>query len=280
MRVNLHHIVYNKGRTTTNYTRSSMSYLSKEQTRQVLKEMQKFEGVLNVIFQLHDLDLRENTGRRNALISKCQEKETAQVLRQSFKEVIEDGNTGKPDIYIKDIDTELECKLTSGSKSNNSVSYSLQTDYATLEKKGSLDYLFIIANKTFDKFCVLFFEGLTIDDYFEPANGSRGKSRMCKWKAMEKVTVLHGDYEIVNEVRIAKLKEQRTVIQSEKAARLSELRVRLSECSKFAIKERENIISIMKNEEDRYEKQVEKVDAKIKKWSEKTNAYSYKLHTL
>jgi len=257
-----------------------MSYLNKQHITCVLKEMQKFEGVLNVIFQLHGLDLRENTGRRNALISKCQEKETAQVLRQSFAEVIEDGSPGKPDIYIKDTDTELECKLTSGSKSKNSVSYSLQTDYATLEKKGSLDYLFVLANKTFDKFCVLFFEGLTIDDYFEPASGSRGKSRMCKWKAMEKVTVLHGDYEIVNEVRITKLKAQRKAIREEKSARLSELRLRLDECSKFAIKERENIVIIIKNEEERYENQVEKVDEKIKMWSEKTNAYSYKLHKL
>ena len=257
-----------------------MSYLNAEMTKQVLREMQKFEGVLNIIFQLHGLDLRENTGRRNALISKCQERETAQVLRQYFKDVIEDGSPGKPDIYIKDFDTELECKLTSGSKSKNSVSYSFQTDYATLKKKGSLDYIFVLANPSFDKFCVLFFEKLTIEDYFEPATGSRGKSRMCKWRAMKKVKVLHGDYEIVNDVRIKKLQAQRIETQAEKDERISKLKTKLAKCSKFATKERESIVSIIKNEELRYEKQTTKMDGKIKVWNEKNNAYSFKLKAI
>jgi hypothetical protein len=257
-----------------------MSYLNKAMTKQVLQEMQKFEGVLNVIFQLHGLDLRENTGRRNALISKSQEKETAKVLRQYFTEVIEDGSPGKPDIFIKDIETELECKLTSGSRSKNSVSYSLQTDYATLEKKGSLDYVFVLSNTEFDKFCVLFFEGLTIDDYFEPANGSRGKSRMKKYSAMKKVTVLHGDYDIVNEVRITNLNKKIAEILNEKSARISELTTRLKSCSRLAIKERENIVSIIKNEDNRYDKQIEKLKEKIKVWDEKNNAYSFKLKEL
>ena len=165
-------------------------YLTREDIVEVLKNMQSFESDLNAVYQSRGYDFRTNTGRRNALISVSQESETAKVLRKKFEEVIEDGAPGKPDIYIKDIDTELECKLTSGSKSKGSRVYALQTDWETLCNKGQLDYLYIVANKEFDEFCVLFFEGLTSDDFFPPANGSRGKSRMNKTNAMQKCTCL------------------------------------------------------------------------------------------
>jgi hypothetical protein len=180
-------------------------YLTREDIVKVIERMKGFEQDLNSVFAAHSYNFREDIGRRNALLSVSQEREVARVLSEKFNGVVQDGSPGKPDIYINDIDTELECKLTSGSKSKNTISYQLQTDWESLCAKGKLDYLYIITNKTFDKFCVLFFEGLTSDDFFPPSNGSRGKSRMNKGKAMEKVTCLMGNYMNHNDVHINKI---------------------------------------------------------------------------
>ena len=173
-------------------------YLTKEMVREALFNVQSFEHELDNLFASYDYSLRDNLGRRNALCSQAQEKELAKVLRQKFDSVIQDGAPGKPDIFIGDINKELECKLTSGNRSS-SVSYSLQTDWATLEKKGSLDYLYVLCDEDFEKFCVLFFENLTTEDFYPPANGSRGKSRMKKSSAMKKAVCLHGDFTTQNE---------------------------------------------------------------------------------
>ena len=179
--------------------------MTREDIVEVLHSMKSFEQDLNAVFADRGYNLRENTGRRNALLSVAQENETARVLKKKFKNVVRDGAPGKPDIYIGDIKTELECKLTSGSKSKNTISYQLQTDWETLCAKGKLDYLYIISNKEFDSFCVLLFEGLTKDDFFPPSNGSRGKSRMNKGKAMKKATCLVGDYRNHNDIFINKI---------------------------------------------------------------------------
>jgi hypothetical protein len=70
---------------------------------------------------------------------------------------------------------------------------SFQTDYDTLEKKGTLDYLYIIAGPAFERFCVLHFEGLDVSDFRSPASGSRGRAQMIKRVGMEKCTVLAGE---------------------------------------------------------------------------------------
>jgi len=173
-------------------------YLTKQMIREALTNVQTFERELDNLFASYDYSLRDNLGRRNALCSQAQEKELAKVLARTFDSVIQDGAPGKPDIFIGDINKELECKLTSGNRSS-SVSYSLQTDWATLERKGSLDYLYVLCDEDFEKFCVLYFKDLTTDDFFPPANGSRGKSRMKKRSAMKKAVCLHGDFTTQNE---------------------------------------------------------------------------------
>ena len=132
-------------------------YITRKDILEVLQRMQEFESKLANLFTDYDYNLRDNLGRRNMLLSAVQEKETARVLRKKYASVIDDGAPGRPDVVIEDIEKELECKLTSGSKSGGSVSFSLQTDYATLKNKGSLDYLFILSNNNFDEFCVIFF---------------------------------------------------------------------------------------------------------------------------
>jgi hypothetical protein len=50
----------------------------------------------------------------------------------------------------------------------------------------------VIADPEFAEFAVLFFEGLTVDDFRVPSNGSRGKAQMYKHKGMKKCQVLVG----------------------------------------------------------------------------------------
>ena len=176
-------------------------YLTKEMIKEALINVQTFEHELDNLFASYDYSLRDNLGRRNALCSQAQEKELAKVLSKTFKSVIHDGAPGKPDIFIGDINKELECKLTSGNRSS-SVSYSLQTDWETLRNKGSIDYLYVLCDESFENFCVLYFDGLTVDDFHPPAKGSRGKSRMKKSSAMKKAICLHGSYTTQNEKNI------------------------------------------------------------------------------
>ena len=98
-------------------------YLTKDDIVEVLHQMKDFENELNNTFEKRGYNFRKNTGRRNALLSVAQEREVAKVLQKKFKSVIEDGAPGKPDIFIEDINKELECKLTSGSRSGKSITY-------------------------------------------------------------------------------------------------------------------------------------------------------------
>ena len=66
-------------------------YLTKENVVDILMRIQSFENDLNSVFSKRGYSLRNNLGRRNALISLAQERETANVLRRKFKDVIEDG---------------------------------------------------------------------------------------------------------------------------------------------------------------------------------------------
>jgi len=249
-------------------------YINRIEVLQVLNRMQSFENRLKDLYKDFDYNLHDNLGRRNMLLSTVQEIETARVLSQKFSEVLSDGAPGKPDVVICDIGKELECKLTSGSKSSGSVSFSLQTDYATLKNKKELDYMFILADSTFDKFCVLLFQGLTIDDYFPPAPGSRGKSRMRKATAMKKATALVGEIIDVSAKIIAELHAESILRSNKFISRLAELNERLESCSENAVKKRENIERIITNEKDRFAKAVEKIESRIEYW-EKNQKFSF-----
>ena len=98
-------------------------YITKDDAREILTRMKGFESDLRGVYENWEYDFRENLGRRNALVSMAQETETARVLSKKFHGVMSDGAPGKADITIGEIDTELECKLTSGSRSGNSVTF-------------------------------------------------------------------------------------------------------------------------------------------------------------
>tara|TARA_B100000700_G_scaffold328066_1_gene444622 strand:- start:3970 stop:4743 length:774 start_codon:yes stop_codon:yes gene_type:complete len=184
-----------------------MSYITKSHAIEACKKMQVFYSNLFSLYNNFELDLEENRGRRNILMSQPMEHFLAESLRKSFKDVINDGRTGKADIIIKDDkkEIEVECKLTSP---HSSGTIAFQSDYETLEKKGSLDYVYIVANETFDEFCVIHFEGLTTDDFRKLSPGARGKVQMYKYKGMKKATVLYGNVVNNQDIRREKLEQK------------------------------------------------------------------------
>ena len=158
--------------------------------------------------------------RRNLMLSSFQEKHLCDQISRNYPDVINDGRTGRADIYVPSLDKEVECKLTSLSKTGG---FSLQTDYATLESKGSLDYLYTCTNREFDRFAVLYFEGLTIDDFHPPANGSRGRAMMIKYHGFKKMKVLFGG------------------VIDRRAKNLEKLAVKLANLSERAVKTRQKL---------------------------------------
>jgi hypothetical protein len=251
-------------------------YIRQLDIKSVLQDLTAFENSLKALFEEYDMELRENLGRRNALISTLQEKVTAKYLREIFFDVKIDGAPGKPDITITDIDRELECKITSGSRSNGYVSYALQTDYDTICKKRYLDYIYILCNNTFDKFCVLFFEDLTSNDFFPPASGSRGKSRMKKKNAMQKCIPLWGNYKVKNDELIKRYEER-------KKTQLENLNERVGKILNEAHDNNlclKKVANAIEKEEETYDNRIKKIDERIQKWKEKDPQYSFVFKSL
>ncbi len=182
-----------------------MTYIDSAMAKNALQKMRGFhEGVVN-IYKVYDMDLLDNLGRRNIVMSQTQEKFFAQELAKRYSGVKEDGRTGQPDIVIGELGKELECKLTSRHKSG---AISFQSDYETLVKKGSLDYLYVVADQQFEEFGVFLFEGLTIDDFRPLSTGARGKVAMYKHKAMKKCVPLLGSFVDINKQNLEKLRKK------------------------------------------------------------------------
>ena len=254
-------------------------YLTQSIVRQALLNVQQFEHELNDLFSSHGYDLRDNLGRRNALCSQAQEKELAAALRQKFKSVIQDGSPGKPDIFIGDINKELECKLTSGNRSS-SVSYSLQTDWATLQNKGSLDYLYVLCDENFENFCALYVKDLTVEDFYPPANGSRGKARMNKNVAMKKATPLWGNFTTQNETNLNNYKSRVWDLVEERSSKLKDIKGKFAEYINDNTEFVEKALEAKKKIDESYLKKIDVIFSKINYWLEADDRYTFILEPL
>ncbi len=179
-----------------------MSYITREDVRSTLVDMQSFYQELKQVFSSSRMNIEDNLGRRNILMSQVQEEFLARTLSKRYESVIADGSPGKADIYIADHDREIECKLTTVNKSG---AISLQSDYETLKQKGELDYVYFIASPDFESFTVVYFQGLTVDDFRPLSNGARGKVAMKKHCGMEKGQILWGGALSKNDCEIQKI---------------------------------------------------------------------------
>ena len=116
-------------------------YLERADAVLALKKMSNFYSQLVGLYSSNGFNLKDNLGRRNILMSQPQEAFFALALQRNFPLTENNGATGEPDIYIPELKRELECKLTSRHRSG---AISFQSDYETLQKKGKLDYLYVV----------------------------------------------------------------------------------------------------------------------------------------
>jgi len=253
-----------------------MNYISKNDAARILLRMKGFESDLKSVYRNWEYDFHENLGRRNALVSMSQEAETARILSEKFGGVSSDGAPGKPDIVIGEISAELECKLTSGSRSGSSVTYDFRTDWDTISKKRKLDYVYILADENFEKFAFLFFEGLTPDDFFPPASGSRGKSRMNKTKGMKKCTPLFGEYILRNDIYVKSLNEEIEDVTEKFKTRMTELSDRPARTER----QRARIKKLIESETSRVSKKMIKLKDRITYWEDSPDSYTFILESL
>tara|TARA_R110001583_G_scaffold31043_8_gene106623 strand:+ start:15774 stop:16526 length:753 start_codon:yes stop_codon:yes gene_type:complete len=250
-----------------------MSYLKRDMTLRALSKMQYFENSLLELHRQHNIPFREDLGRRNALLSRAQEVFFAQELAPSHS-VSTSGKTGEADIIIADINRELECKLTSGSGG----SWSLQTDYSTLCKKGSLDYLYVLADPEFKSFAVLYFEALTPDQFHTPSPGAREKSRMNKSAAMDMCEVLVGSVTLRNDQMVDKYTEMSRNTLRSIVDRDFETARRIEETT--APKRLEQLTTMRERELEIGLRKIQRLTDKISHWFVAEQQYTIELETI
>jgi hypothetical protein len=252
-------------------------YLSRKMVVNTILKINEFKTRLEILYDDFDIDVNENTGRRNALLSAIQEKVLSDELSLVYENVENDGAPGKPDIVIGEIDTELECKLTSGSGSK-SRSYSLQTDYATIQNKEKLDYLYIVTNKDMTAYSVLYFNGLTADDFCIPSETARGKSRMSKKVAFKKATPLIGSFVNLNQGYIDTYKQRLEEARQNNETKINEYCYDfLSYVNNCKI---ERFVSNVNKANDSYNTKARRLNEKIALWESKDDSYSIKFESI
>lgn len=246
-------------------------YLTRKMIINTILKIDEFKTRLEELYSDFDIDVNENTGRRNALLSAIQEKVLSDELSTVYENVENDGAPGKPDIVIGQIDTELECKLTSGSGSK-SRSYSLQTDYATIQNKEQLDYLYIITNKDMTEYSALYFNGLTSNDFCDPPETARGKARMSKKVAFDKAVPLVGGFTNLNESYISVYEER---IEDAKKKADEKIYEYCSNVFSYLKKSKmDTFVSNITRVQESYDKKEAKLKEKISNWQEKDPSYS------
>jgi len=241
-----------------------MNYLSKQAVRYSLCRMSKFHAELVDLFGYHGMDLLDNLGRRNILMSQAMEQFVAEEMQDDLGEfVICDGHTGHADIVIPHLNKELECKLNSRYKGR---SHSLQCDWETLGRKGSLDFLYFVTDAPFENFAALHFSDLTQDDFHPPSPGARNKSRMRLDRAMARCEILHGDGLRINEIELDKILSEMNHRSEIHQVRLDSLRQRL-EVARDGTKKRENLKGMIDREINRHNRIMEKLRGREEYWN-------------
>lgn len=204
-----------------------------------LRRIRDLYSSLRETFINHGIDINEDVGRRNSMISLAQEKFFTDEIKQKYGKAFQDGSSGKPDIVHGDQDSELECKITSPSRTG---SVSFRVDYRTLGTKGKLDILYLIVNDCFDKFGLVHFRDITVNDLHEPSEGSRDKSEIVKHRCIERCTPIVGTFHSVNDSEISKLISEKDRLWDEHIENLSKVKQKnISETDQNLLIEKEKL---------------------------------------
>jgi hypothetical protein len=119
---------------------------------------------------------------------------------------------------------------------------------------------------------------LTTDDFFPPASGSRGKSRMNKAKAMKKCQALHGRFLNKRKIMIQKWGIRKGMTELEKNKRIFELRNELAKTKNN--KRRQKIMEIIVTESRRFHNKMDLYQRKINLWESKEDSFTFKFEGL
>ena len=168
-------------------------YIHRDAAVAAVDNVMNFATDVSALYQRHGITFSTDVGRQNILLSAAQEQFFADEIRNIVGDCRNDGRTGEPDIVIDSLGgKEVECKVVCKGKKG---SWHLQADRKCLEAPGkSLDFLYLLFDRTYDNVGVLLFRDLTFDDYKTPSPGSRGKSRMNKSTAFKKCVPLIGGF--------------------------------------------------------------------------------------
>tara|TARA_A100001011_G_scaffold392400_1_gene479890 strand:+ start:4430 stop:5113 length:684 start_codon:yes stop_codon:yes gene_type:complete len=168
-------------------------YLNRQSAINAVSNLLNFASDISETYVRHGIDFSTDVGRQNILLSAAQEHFFANEIRDVVGDCRNDGRTGEPDIIIDSLGgKEVECKVVCKGKQG---SWHLQADRTCLGVDGkSLDFLYLLFDRTYDNVGVLLFKDLTFDDYKKPSPGSRGKSRMNKSTAFKKCIPLIGGF--------------------------------------------------------------------------------------
>jgi hypothetical protein len=250
-------------------------YITREQAASAITDMRDFYSSLKEVYASSGMNIEDDLGRRNILMSGPQEHFFAAKIRSNFPQTYNNGKTGEPDIVIPELSKHLECKLTTRHRSG---ALSFQSDSMTFEgHPDGVDFLYVIADDAFENFSVLHFEGLVRDDFHAESNGSRGKVRMKKHVAMSKCNVLLGEVIDRRDEFIDRYALEAADVTSSHSKRISELNERLK--SEIPSKAKKTASTIV-NELRRHDKKVSAIKKKIEMWMSKDPSYTIVLENI
>tara|TARA_Y100001970_G_C14252143_1_gene872632 strand:- start:5108 stop:5779 length:672 start_codon:yes stop_codon:yes gene_type:complete len=210
-------------------------YLTRKAAAEAVASIDNFISDMHNVYDSHGVAFGNDVGRKNIIISAAQEHFFAEAIRRNFGDCSSDGRTGKADIVITSLnDHELECKCLAQGKNG---SWSLQTDKATLEGKGELDFLYLLYDRTYNNVGVFLFKGLIADDFRDPSPGSRGKAQMRKGSAFKKCIPLIGSFTDRRNFYINKYMQQLSEAKTPGEKRLASEKIELwtSKASQISI---------------------------------------------
>ena len=250
--------------------------ITKDIAIRAIQKMIAYNDDLSATMSKYNIDFSDNVCRRNAMLSEAQEKFFASELVASGIEATADGHVGQADIVLFENGNptnEIECKLTSESTTG---SFSMQTDAETIENKVCLDYLYLLTNRSFDRFTLLYFHQLDRYDFSEVSPGSRGKVKMIKHRAMKKCTPILGGV-IDNRVRIIdKLKANVNDALEYQQRRINEINQRILNLNQSTVAYKKSV-QVLSREISRTNARIEKIRQKITKKENENSNYSFEL---
>ena len=251
--------------------------ITKDVSVAAIQKILAFKDSIAESMEEFGLSLESNICRRNAILSEAQERFFCDELNKKGITASSDGRVGEADIVVTSpTSLEIECKLTSMREKGG---VSLQSDAETLEKKVSLDYLYLVTNREFSKFCVLYFKGLTRSDFSDDSPGSRGKVKLIKHRAMSKCFPVLGKITNNKTSHLSKLYNNLAETINAKTERLDELNERVNSSIEGTSYYKRSI-QVLENETERMNRKIDKISESIFNKESAFATYSFDLEAV